>query len=180
MPRLFFALLPQAGDRVRLHALAIAAAARGARPLPAPDLHLTLCFLGEAPAAPALALLQAMTLPPPPSLRFDSLDYWARSGVLCAIPHSADTQGIHALASDIRTGLEAAGCTFDDKPFRAHVTLARQRAPSIAQQRWPQALAHPMTVSFDSLALLESRPGAAAGEPRYAPLGARLLAPQPP
>lgn len=176
MPRLFFALLPRAGDLPGLQALASTVARHDARPVAAPDLHLTLCFLGEAPAEPALALLQALRLPPIAGVRFDTLDYWARAGVLCVIPHGAGMEAIRAVAADIRAGLAAAGCAFDDKPFRPHVTLARQRAAPDATQQWPRPLPEPLTLEFESLALLESRTGVAAGEPRYAPLASRRLA----
>ncbi len=179
MPRLFFALLPQASDCAALHALASGAATDpGARPLPSPDLHLTLCFIGEAPVPACLTLLQELALPLRPSLRFGLLEYWPRPGVLCATAE-ADGAAIEALAGQIRAGLRTAGVCFDGKPFRAHITLARRPGRSVASQPWPRRLREPLVVSFDRLALVESRSGVPPGEPRYAPVAVRHLAATP-
>lgn len=179
MPRLFFALLPQASDRAALHALAVGAATDlGARPLPSPDLHLTLCFIGEAPVAACLTVLQDLVLPLRPSLRCELLEYWPRPGVLCATAQAEDA-AIDALAAQIGAGLDTAGVRFDGKPFRAHITLARRPSRSMASQAWPQRLHEPLVVGLDTLALMESRSGVPQGGPRYMPVAARRLAPGP-
>jgi 2'-5' RNA ligase len=52
---------------------------------------------------------------------------------------------LEALALDLRKALQEGGVTFDPKPFRPHLTLARLKAPARLD---PQALDPPPSLSF--------------------------------
>jgi RNA 2',3'-cyclic 3'-phosphodiesterase len=178
MPRLFFALLPSPQSRDALYALAAELArCTGARAEPAPDLHLTLCFLGPAPAEPALRVLDGFSPRPELALDMGAVDHWPNARVLCATAVPQDVNSIATVADGIRMALNGIGLAADDKPFIPHVTLARRPGRQALEQSWPRALDPALRVHFDTLALLESRPGVARGSPRYAPLAARKLEP---
>lgn len=86
------------------------------------NLHMTLAFIGEvrSPAAALRAVESASFEPFALRLsgngRFGSL-YWL----------GVDSGGrAEALAGELRAALKREGVPFDAKPFRAHVTLARE------------------------------------------------------
>jgi 2'-5' RNA ligase len=157
MRRLFFALWPDRRMREALSAAVHATmiALPGGRPVPVENLHVTLAFLGGVPEASLPALLElARNVAPraePMLLTLDTIDYWRRAQVLCAAA-SREPAGAAAFAEGLKSALCAAGFRPDLKPFRAHVTLARQvrRAP-------PDAAMPPVPWSFDEFALVESR-----------------------
>lgn len=86
------------------------------------NLHLTLVFIGESSDVPTLrrvidrAAGAAFPLAVSGAGRFGEL-WWA--GV-------EKNPALEALASRLREGCRKAGFQIDGKPFRAHVTLARQ------------------------------------------------------
>ncbi|MEU0932365.1 MULTISPECIES: RNA 2',3'-cyclic phosphodiesterase [unclassified Embleya] len=93
------------------------------------DWHITLAFLGEVPVdvvealrAP-LAEVAASTPPVDLELRgagqFDERVLW--SGVHGELP------ALHTLADAVRGVVRAAGVALEDRPLRAHLTLARAR-----------------------------------------------------
>jgi 2'-5' RNA ligase len=138
--RLFFALWPEREAAERL-AAAIAPYLEGIgiEGILAPDLHVTLCFLGSLdPGQEALLVRGAGTLDAGAfALDLDTLDYWsgARSLVLEArrVPGAA-----LELAARLRALARDSGCTPEGTSWRPHVTLAR-RVPEAALQRagWP-------------------------------------------
>jgi len=183
--RLFFALWP---DQAMREALAAAvrdamSALRGGRPVPLENLHVTLAFLGSVPEAslPVLAELARELSRQPGSARerytaagrfevtLDTIEYWRRAQLLCAAA-SREPAGTAALAAELRAALSAAGFRSDLKPFRAHVTLARQVrhvSPDMRKRRDVGAppgvrtptdrRMPPVTWTFDEFALVESR-----------------------
>ena len=86
------------------------------------NLHLTLAFIGESDDVLTLrrvidrAAGEAFPLAVSGAGRFGEL-WWA--GV-------EKNPALEALAQRLRAGCRAAGFHIDEKPFRAHVTLARQ------------------------------------------------------
>ena len=165
--RLFFALWPDAVARRALTvASAAAVAASGGRPVPPASLHATLAFLGAVPAAriaelAALARAAAAAWPPgetPLLLRFTCLAHWRAPQVLCALTARGDDMPAGALAQALHTAAAAAGFLPDLKPFRAHVTVARQVARAPHGARFAA-----VTWRCATLALIESRnaPGGA-------------------
>lgn len=129
------------------------------RPADPALLHLTLAFLGPPPGAGPEAVAAVagevaartapFTLIPSGLGAFPSA---ARARVLWwgLEPQPA----LEALATSLRTRLQAAGLPFDPKPFRAHLTLGRLRSP----RHLPDLAAPPGTPwPVTHLALMESR-----------------------
>ncbi|MEW2068142.1 RNA 2',3'-cyclic phosphodiesterase [Streptomyces sp. NPDC007346] len=93
------------------------------------DWHITLAFLGEVPVTtipvlmPPLADLAARRRPLRLALRggghFDERVLW--SGI------EGDVEGLHGLATDVRTLVGTCGVLLPDRPLRPHLTLARSR-----------------------------------------------------
>ncbi|MFJ8989101.1 RNA 2',3'-cyclic phosphodiesterase [Streptomyces sp. NPDC102279] len=93
------------------------------------DWHITLAFLGELPAGtvpllrPPLAALAAKRPSPSVALHgsgtFDDRVLW--SGI------DGDLSELHELAADVRTAVRNCGISFEERPLRPHLTLARAR-----------------------------------------------------
>ncbi|MFF5284292.1 RNA 2',3'-cyclic phosphodiesterase [Streptomyces sp. 62] len=93
------------------------------------DWHITLAFLGELPVEtvpllrPPLAEIAAARRPLELALRggghFDDRVLW--SGI------DGDLDGLHRLATEVRTVVKECGIPFEDRPLRPHLTLARAR-----------------------------------------------------
>lgn len=153
--RFFYALRPDPAAAGELAALAAEAAARwGGRPFAAPDIHLTLAFVGMRPLEeqPALeAILRGLPAHFRTSgealagagagadvdvdgarkaLRLSRLGSFGH-GVLWIAPPLGDLRVTpagafaHRLANEIRERLRAAGIDFDDRPLKLHATLVR-------------------------------------------------------
>jgi RNA 2',3'-cyclic 3'-phosphodiesterase len=156
--RLFFALWPDAAGREALRAATAAAVAgSGGRAVPAHNLHLTLLFLGSvdpvrAAHLPALARQAAATLPAAQralSIELAQLVHWRDAAVLAVL--GTASPGVAGLAAALRA---AAGTDFrlDLRPFRAHVTVARQVSRPAARVELV-----PVHWRLDGFALIESR-----------------------
>ena len=166
MLRLFFALRPTPEQNAMLVDFAAPLVPRlGAQPVPAENLHATLCFIGavaedrcDALQAAAATIRGAAAM-----LCFDKLEFWPTPRVLCAT--AADDTGSAnacALSTQLAAVAGAAGFTPDLKPFRAHLTLARKvQAAHAAECEWPLALAAPLQVYCDRFALMRSEKGEA-------------------
>ncbi len=130
--RLFVALLPPGGVLRELDAAVAqfaAAAPAGLRWTARDARHVTLAFLGEVPEdrLPDLTarLARAARRHPPLDLRlagggrFGDHVLWA--GV------AGETDALSRLAASVAAGARRAGLGVEERAFRAHVTLARQR-----------------------------------------------------
>ncbi|MBW6494686.1 MAG: hypothetical protein K0B16_09070, partial [Burkholderiaceae bacterium] len=103
----------------------------GGRALAAPDLHLTIAFVGNRALADSRLLLPpALALPGEllarddwPGTRVERLASFGR-GIVWAGPEHTPPW-LAELALTIRAALRAAGIGFDEKPLRPHVTLVR-------------------------------------------------------
>lgn len=128
MPRLFFALWPDDAVRQRFAVAAEEVAMRGAgRAVPAAKLHLTLAFLGtvaDARVAEALEVARHVSVPPF-TARFDRIGSFPRAGVAWA-GCSRPPEALDALAARLADGLRRASFGLEQRPFAAHVTLARR------------------------------------------------------
>lgn len=151
-------------------------AARAARTLPpakwsrADALHLTLAFLGEVEetaAAPLASALAGAVAPLPP--------FAARIAGAGAFPPRGGARVLwlglepaapfEALAAAVRGAIAGCGLSFDEKPFRAHLTVARCRTPWRESER-EAALrtlgeAGALELRVERIALIESRLGPA-------------------
>lgn len=98
--------------------------------MPPESYHVTLAFLGdvdERGVASALgALDDACRAASPVSVACSGLGTFGRSSDATLWLGLAPSEGLAALAADLRDGLARRGATFDEKPFKPHVTLARR------------------------------------------------------
>jgi 2'-5' RNA ligase len=128
MPRLFFALRPDAHERAALahHAVDIARLTSG-RPVPADNLHLTLVFLGERPDSlvPALEAAAAGLRGEAFTLEIDVIDTWRKPGIAWAGPSLMPT-ALRTLQSELADALALIGIAPEERPYAAHVTLVRK------------------------------------------------------
>ncbi len=135
--------------------------------VPPENLHLTLRFLGERPEthlaglSDALAGVAAAHAPcEPVTGGLDVFPNWRRPRVLFLQNDGADA--LTALAADVGAALDARfpEASGDDRPFRAHLTLARIKRPLDRPDREAlRALAAPSAHAWTvrELRLMESR-----------------------
>jgi RNA 2',3'-cyclic 3'-phosphodiesterase len=157
--RLYFGLWPHAEARqVLSDAVAEILRRSGGRPVPPANLHVTLVFLGAVPshriaqlAAVARGCAARCASTAAPTLCFDQVAHWAEPRILAVLAREL-APAVPALALALREATCGAGFTPDLKPFRAHVTVARQVAKppppfTMRAVRW----------AFESFALIDSR-----------------------
>ena len=158
MLRMFFALQPMPAQSAALvESVAPLVKELEGQPVPAANLHATLCFIG-AVAEEKLAVLKeaaSRVRGRAMALDFDALDFWEKPEILCATATENNfARDLSAAISDVTLG---AGFTPDVKPFRAHLTLARKVRRRIAEKlEWPRALA-PVRVHCEQFVLMQSR-----------------------
>lgn len=127
--RLFLALWPSLAVRAALAAQRNAIAwPAAARPTPDEKLHLTLHFIGSVPAARLPELVRAFDVPAGETvdLRLDSIALW-RGGVVALQPLAVPPP-LRALHTALADALRASALPVETRPFRPHVTLARECA----------------------------------------------------
>jgi len=133
--RLFIALYPEVSVRKQLHRLTRdLVMVAGGRPVPAPNLHLTLRFLGaldkteQACVKEKLDRIQGERF----SLRFAAIEYRKRQQMLWAV--TADVPlALSRLVGGIERSLIECGLPPSDHTFRPHVTLARKVHKKVAE-----------------------------------------------
>ena len=157
--RLFFALWATAEERRALSAAAAAAVGTsGGRAVPQANLHVTLAFLGQVPAARTTELAalahrvgtNGALAGTPLLLQFERLAYWHAPQILVAL--STAGAAAAALAAALQREASAAGFLPDLKPFRAHVTVARKVTHAAASTPLPS-----VSWKCAEFALVESR-----------------------
>ena len=162
--RLFFALQPAPDQTSALiESAAPLVTELQAQPVPAENLHATLCFIG-ATAPEDLDKLKdvaARQHGQHATLRFNALEFWQKPRVLCATAdEDCGSAPARTLAENLASAAVAAGFKPDVKPFRLHLTLARKVLPKLAAQaEWPRPLAHSFVMRCDRFVLMESRSG---------------------
>jgi len=151
--RLFFALWPDAPARDALAVLAQELASRsGGKAVPPAKIHLTIAFLGDLGEDRLDAAIDAaqggswksfeVTLDQVGSFRGARVG-WAG----CEEPGS----GLIDLQSGLAMRLVEAGFVLDDRPYAAHVTLARKIARPV-----PRSPGKPITWRARALSLVRS------------------------
>ena len=152
--RLFLALWPDPTVRGQLREARDAWPwPRGATPVHADKLHLTLHFLGDVPSARLPALLDGFAVPFE-TFRVDlgTPVLWPHGiAVLEPLAVAPALLALHARLADALVGL---GLQPEQRSYRPHVTMAR-RAGSVAVPETDPAIAW----RADSYALVESRDG---------------------
>jgi RNA 2',3'-cyclic 3'-phosphodiesterase len=102
---------------------------------PKPDgLHITLAFLGEQEALLVPTLLDIARSTGSKREAFplstSRLGGFPKNGAARVLWLGfAEEPRLFALAEDLRKRLKVAGIAFDEKPFKAHLTLARFKSP---------------------------------------------------
>jgi 2'-5' RNA ligase len=159
--RLFFALLPEEGERLGIQRTAGAASTgRDGRPVPPGQWHVTLLFLGGVAESRLACIEQAAgcVRQPPFELTLDRLGYWRRSGVLW-LGASSSPAALDDLVAALRGAVAPCGIALDDRPFRLHLTLVRGRR----RRPPPRSVASPVSWRVSRFALMESLPAGGAG-----------------
>jgi RNA 2',3'-cyclic 3'-phosphodiesterase len=156
MARIFFALWPgeEAARELEIVARSLADIARG-KPTPPEKIHLTLAFLGETDEARAQAArrVAAKVRARRFSFTLDIVGSFKRAGVAWA-GASAPAAPLERLQSSLAEGLAAEGFAMEDRPFAAHVTLARRIA-----RRVPRAPMPPLDWRVREFTLVRTEPG---------------------
>jgi 2'-5' RNA ligase len=154
--RLFFALWPDALGRARLAEAAAALRLKDGRPVPPPNYHLTLAFIGEVTKSQVAVLqqigcaLRACGF----TISIDAYEYWAEPQVVVAVarePPPALAQLWMQLRENLAPHHAALNLSRRQPPLRAHVTLARK----VAQAPVLQAMS-PFCWSARSFSLVRS------------------------
>jgi 2'-5' RNA ligase len=153
--RLFFALWPKAETREELAAMVLrlkpALSAHWIRP---ENLHITLAFLGEVETGKldAVKAAAAEIVSPKLELTLDRIEYWRKPKVLCLVP-TASCNTLQRLAENLGGQLRAADFKLEERPYLAHLTLARKAS------RMPENIVFekPLVWRTESFVLVESR-----------------------
>ncbi|UHD15965.1 RNA 2',3'-cyclic phosphodiesterase [Thiocapsa bogorovii] len=135
--RWFFALWPDDAVRDALAARVRELLPVGARAIHPSDFHLTLAFLG--PLAPdVLGCAEGVAdriRAPELELELDRVGCFARARVLWCGP-ACPPETLPALVSDLQVRLATCGLAADPRPYRPHITLARQAAAAPPGSEW--------------------------------------------
>lgn len=164
MPRVFFALWPDADVAQALHAAGrMAHTTCGGRLMRRDTLHMTLAFLGDVDpgkmdvACDAAAKVGAGETPL--RLTIDRLGYWQHNHIVWA-GCSQTPPGLATLAADLGGHLRCGGFALEERPFVAHATLLRDAACAGVP---PPA---PIVWNVAEFVLVESQPAAAGAHYR--------------
>jgi RNA 2',3'-cyclic 3'-phosphodiesterase len=124
--RLFFALWPMPEQRNQLAAHMAAMVPIPCRPMAPDNLHVTLAFLSSVSAASVSDLLELGSRVNfvGCDITFDRLAIWKQARVLVLTASHLPGE-LQQLADELQAHLKAARFHTDDRPFRPHVTLAR-------------------------------------------------------
>jgi len=131
---LFFALWPDTGTRARIgrEAGSIIEGREG-RKVPRANLHMTLLYLGPVEVGrqdEIISLVPQLDLPAF-TLQIDRVGCWRRSGVIWLAP-SSFSEVLFSLVAALKEVGREAGCEFDERPFKPHVTLMRKARRGVA------------------------------------------------
>jgi len=160
--RLFFACWPDEVTRQALVAGRQRLFPLSGRPVDEANLHLTLAFLGAVEAS-RVAALSALAGPMAAvEMVLDRLEYWHKPRVVAAAASQLPV-GLKQAVDDLWRRLGPLGFVRDPRPFRPHVTLARDVRSLRDGIVWA-----PLRWRLDHLRLVESVSGEAGV--RYVPL----------
>ena len=152
--RLFLALWPDPAIR---HALRERRDAwtwpRGASPVHADKLHVTLHFLGEVPSERVPELRQGFAVPFTPFTLSIGLPKLWPHGIAVLEPHT-EPPALLELHAKLSNALVALGLQPEARAYRPHVTLARRASHAVVP---PESA--PLTWQVDGYALVESNGG---------------------
>lgn len=147
--RLFFALWPDDATR---SALQQSQSVLGGRLVPYENLHLTLTFLGQQPAAVVPTLTDVLTHMPAAvlTLDLDRIGYFMRNRIVWAGSHRMP-EALNVLHEELQQALRKQAVNFEaEQNFKPHITLARNAPPP------PDTGFTPVTWHADRIALAQS------------------------
>jgi len=152
--RLFFALVPDAGERLALRRMLESAALEGGRRVPDEQWHVTLVFLGGVVDSRVACLIQAArsVRGQPFELILDRIGYWRRSQLLW-LGSTAMPAELQTLVEELRAAVAPCEIALDDRPFKAHVTLVRD----LRRRPGPRSI-DPVAWRVTRFSLMESLP----------------------
>ena len=138
-------------------------------------LHVTLAFLGEQPEERLGSLEQIGAASAGVSrggvLRLGNAGQFGgkRAPRVLYVDLAGDTEALLALQRRVNAGLRQDGFPTEDRPFRAHITLARRResAQGGPPSGWPPEVEH-AAFTLKQLTLMQSR--LSSRGPTYTPL----------
>ncbi|MEE9141462.1 MAG: RNA 2',3'-cyclic phosphodiesterase [Gammaproteobacteria bacterium] len=154
--RLFFALWPPAELQAEISsATADVLVASKGRPQAEKNIHLTLAFLHNVEIERLECVCDAASRVEvrPFKLTLDRFAYWRRSKIL-SLSTSSIPDELEQLFDQIWTELGACDFRREERPFKAHVTLARK-----ARHGSRDPLPKPIVWRIDEFVLVESVPG---------------------
>lgn len=148
--RLFFAFWPDEPLRDALELARNRLFPLSGRPVAATGLHVTAAFLGAVSEA-RLEALEALRGPVPPlTITLDRVEHWPKPRVLvAATTHLSDD--LRRFVDGLWQRLDRLGFAREPRPYRPHVTLARDVRSVRANLRW-----EPFDWPVDRLELVES------------------------
>lgn len=151
--RLFVALWPDAATRESL-AVAVGKLGIGGRLVAPTNLHLTMAFLGQVPSTTRASILKAMrdTRAGRFTIQLDMVGHFAASRAAW-LGISNPPKAIVEIQKRLVEHLRNAGFKLEDRPFRAHVTVARDAVKPVTVQ--PDG-ALPVAWTVDNLSLVRS------------------------
>ena len=159
MPRLFFAIWPDASARAALETLAARLESRaGGRVVPIEKIHLTLAFLGEVAPDRADDLVKAAdkVREAPFELVLDRIGAFRRARVTWVGSTSAPP-ALVGVEGMLREALRSRGFELEERPFTPHVTLVRKAEKTLA----PEPI-EPIAWRVQEFALVSTEPGTGA------------------
>ena len=143
MPRLFFALWPDAEVRDQFATISDQIPGKYGRHVAVNNLHITLVFLGNVDEKQKeCVLVSAGQLDcSPVELNLDQLGWWKRPQVVWLAPSCTPVELV-ALAGELAAIASRCGIRVDDRPYRPHMTLLRKvrknpHLPAITTVHWP-------------------------------------------
>ncbi|HSO07175.1 MAG TPA: RNA 2',3'-cyclic phosphodiesterase, partial [Pelomicrobium sp.] len=125
--RVFFALWPDASTRRALDQAACAIHSHcGGRAMRAPNIHLTLVFVGDVPALrlPELCAAAAAVEGAAVDMIVDRAVFWPRQRIAWVGPAQTPA-ALAQLVAALEERLAQGGFAFDRRPYLPHVTLVR-------------------------------------------------------
>jgi 2'-5' RNA ligase len=138
-------------------------------------LHVTLAFLGEQPEDRLAELervgLDAAARSQAGTLRLGAAGHFGsgRAPRVLWVDLAGDVAALATLHTNLSQRLKAQAFPTEDRPFRAHITLARRRetAQGGPPRGWPPQVKH-ADFKMDTLTLMQSR--LSPRGPTYTPL----------
>jgi 2'-5' RNA ligase len=161
--RLFFALWPDESVRVALQS-ALPPVGPGGRVVSRANWHVTLAFLGNVAADRLASLVELASAVhgQPFTMTLDRWEEWNRS--LVAFVPSATPPALTSLVGELNAQLAAANLPTEARPYRAHITVIRERRRGSGRREGllaadaPQAML-PIKWTVDDFVLVKSVPG---------------------